>query len=281
MNIIVANKYIMTEKVGEGSFGNIYKGFHKDNKSTVAIKIDKNQGLLRHEAKIYNILKNAIFIPKIRLFGKDGNYSYLIMDLLNVSLGKLVTLKKSFSLKTTLMIILNILDSIEIIHSKNIVHRDIKPDNFMISTNKDDKNIYFIDFGLSKIYKPKLQLHPNKSKGMIGTARYASINTHNEFEYSWRDDMESLGYLFIYIYTGSLPWQGLPIKNKKLKLSKICEIKKTHIFSDIPKAFIFYLDYCKKMHFTDKPNYAYLKKLFLNLFHKNNFTMDYKYDWNV
>ena len=281
MNIIVGNKYILTNKIGEGSFGNIFQGFHKDHKNDVAIKIEKNKGLLKHEARIYNLLRNSSFIPRIRLYGRDGNYSYLVMDLLNVSLGKLLTLRKSkFSYKTTLMIIINLLESIELIHKNNIVHRDIKPDNFMISQKPDDKNIYFIDFGLSKIYRHKTHISYKEDKGMVGTPRYASINTHQGIEYSRRDDMESLGYLFIYFYRGSLPWQGLQIKNKKLKMNKIQQIKETHIFTDIPQAFSDYLSYCRGLSFTDKPNYSYLRNLFIQLFKRNHFQMDYKYDWS-
>ena len=220
MSIIIANKYIITEKIGEGSFGNIFKGYHKESKNEVAVKIEKNdKSILKHEARIYNSLKNIKIIPKMRLYGKEGKYSYLILDLLDKPLNILKTsYGGKFTLKTVIMIILNILDGIKSIHEQHIIHRDIKPENFMISSQTTDNNIYLIDFGLSRFYKKgKKHIDYRDKRGMIGTARYASINTHSGIEYSRRDDMESLGYLFIYLLRGQLPWQGLPIKNNKKK----------------------------------------------------------------
>ena len=229
MSIIIANKYIITEKIGEGSFGSIFKGFHKDNKNEVAVKIEKNhKGLLRHEADIYHSLKHIKIIPKMRLYGKEGKYSYLILDLLYKPLSFLITAQGgNFTLKTVLMIIIKILNGIQSIHKHHIVHRDIKPDNFMIGSKNTDHNIYLIDFGLSRFYyTEKTHIEYRQNKGMIGTPRYASLNTHKGIEYSRRDDMESLGYLFIFLLRGKLPWQGLQINKRKQKLRKIYEIKK-------------------------------------------------------
>ena len=97
---------------------------------------------------------------------------------------------------------------VEFIHSKRIIHRDIKPDNFTLGRGKNSYKVYIIDFGLAKKYMNSSGDHIayREGKGLTGTARYASINTHLGVEQSRRDDLECLGYVFVYFLKGLLPW---------------------------------------------------------------------------
>jgi serine/threonine protein kinase len=148
--------------------------------------------------------------------------------------------------------------------------------------------VYIIDFGLAKKYRdPRTHQHIpyREDKNLTGTARYASINTHLGIEQSRRDDLESLGYMLMYFNLGSLPWQGLKAATKKQKYERISEKKMSTpievLCKGFPAEFATYLNFCRSLRFDDKPDYAYLRQLFRNLFHRQGYTYDYVYDWNT
>ena len=162
---------------------------------------------------------------------------------------------------------------IEYVHSKCFIHRDIKPDNFLMGLGKRANQVNIIDFGLAKKYRdPKTHIHIpyRENKNLTGTARYASINTHLGIEQSRRDDIESLGYVLLYFLRGSLPWQGLKAATKKQKYEKISEKKMSTPIESLcrgfPIEFNTYFQYCRSLRFDDKPDYSYLRKLFRDLF---------------
>ena len=159
---------------------------------------------------------------------------------------------------------------LEQLHNSGFIHRDIKPNNFMLDSQNNPNNIYIMDFGLSKRYRINNKNNHIKfrsGRSLIGTARYASCNMHMGMEPSRRDDLESVAYMLIYFVKGNLPWQGLKKISKNLNLEAIGEIKISTrsdvLCSNLPSCFRMYLDYCKNLGFYDEPNYDYLKGLFL------------------
>ena len=193
---------------------------------------------------------------------------------------------RRFSLKTVLMIADSAISLIEYIHQKSYIHRDIKPENFLLGIDNNSHLLYAVDFGLSQRYRdPNTYSHVSfkEARPLVGTARYMSINNHLGIEASRRDDLESLGYMLVYFLNGSLPWQGIDSPNKQEKYERIKEKKmKTQIESycrSSPPEFAIFLNYARNLIFDEKPDYAFLKKLFEDLFKREGYKRDFCYDW--
>jgi casein kinase 1 len=293
MELRVGGKYRLGRKIGSGSFGDIYLGTNINTAEEVAIKLESvktRHPQLAYEYKVYRILAGGVGIPNVRWFGREGDFNVMVMDILGPSLEDLFNFcSRKFTLKTVLMLADQMLARIEYVHTKNFIHRDLKPDNFLIGLGRRKLNqIYIIDFGLAKRYRdPRTHRHIAyvEGKSLTGTARYASINTHLGIEQSRRDDLESLGYVLMYFNRGQLPWQGLKANTKKEKYNRIAEKKMSTpveiLCKHFPTEFATYLNYCRALRFDDKPDYAYLRRLFRDLFFRQGYAADYRFDWTV
>lgn len=292
MELRVGNKYRLGRKIGSGSFGDIYLGTSILTGEEVAIKLEcikTKHPQLHIESKFYKMMQGGVGIPQIKWCGSEGDYNVMVMELLGPSLEDLFNFcSRRFSLKTVLLLADQMISRIDYIHSRNFIHRDIKPDNFLMGLGKRGNLVYIIDFGLAKKYRDA-RTHQHilyrENKNLTGTARYASINTHLGIEQSRRDDLESLGYVLMYFNLGTLPWQGLKAANKRQKYERISEKKLSTPIEELcrgfPAEFPTYLTYCRQLHFDQRPDYCYLRKLFRTLFHRQGFTYDYVFDWNM
>lgn len=288
----MGNKYRLGRKIGSGSFGDIYLGKNVTNGDEHAIKLESvktKHPQLIYESKLYKLLAGGDGVPRVKYFGVEGDYNVMVMDLLGPSLEDLFNFCcRKFSVKTVLLLADQMISRIEFVHARNFIHRDIKPDNFLMGLGRKGNQVYIIDFGLAKKYRdPTTRQHIpyRENKNLTGTARYASINTHLGIEQSRRDDLESLGYVLMYFNRGSLPWQGMRAATKKQKYEKISD-KKMSTPIDVlcrgyPGEFNTYLNYTRSLRFDDKPDYAYLRQLFRNLFQRDGYTYDYVFDWTV
>ena len=285
---IFFKKYQCIKKLGEGSFGLIYEAIY--NNEHFALKFEdlrRNTNLLESEASIMNYLKGPN-IPSVRSFGTSGNYNILIMQLMGKSLEDLINEKKTFSIKTVCLLGYQMINALEYIHDKHFVHRDIKPDNFVMGLNLQSKKLYLLDFGLAKKYRSSttLEHYPliNKKK-LTGTARYASINAMRGYEQSRRDDLEAVGYVMMYFLRGSLPWQGLSGKNKEERYRRILNKKLDTSAYDLcigyPNELETYIEYTRNMEYTQEPDYNRIRNLLLKILEREGQNFDYIYDWTT
>lgn len=292
MEHIIDGKFKLGRKIGSGSFGELYIGVNLQTGEEVAIKLESvktKHPQLQYESKLYMLLQGGTGIPSLKCYSVEGDYNAMVIDLLGPSLEDLFNYcTRKFTMKTVLMLADQLITRIEYMHSRGFLHRDIKPDNFLMGLGRKANQVYVIDFGLAKKYRD-LQTHKHipyrENKNLTGTARYASVNTHLGVEQSRRDDLESLGYVLMYFLRGSLPWQGLKAGTKKQKYDKISEKKMLTpvevLCKTYPSEFVSYFHYCRSLRFEDKPDYSYLKRLFRDLFIREGFQFDYVFDWTA
>ena len=284
---IFFNKYRLIKNIGEGSFGQIYSAKYENN--YYALKFEernKSQNLLENEGHIMSYLQSK-YIPYIYSFGYSGEYNVLVMELMGKSLENIFenSNPKKFSVNCVAKLGLQMIDILQYIHNMHIIHRDIKPDNFVLGRGEKNKNLYLLDFGLAKKYRSSktLKHYPMiKRKNLTGTARYASINALNGLTQSRRDDLEAVGYVLLYFLRGKLPWQGIHVKKKEDRYHRIMEIKMETTPEDLckgfPQEFEAYIRYCRGLEYKDDPEYNYLKKLFNNVLKGN---LDNTFDWDI
>jgi serine/threonine protein kinase len=254
--MIIDKKYELLEKLSEGSFGQVYKGKNVRTDELVAVKIERKNGSvissLKNEAKIYQYLAKETGFINLKWYNSNEKFTYLVTDLLVCSLTTLVKLRGSLDLKVVLQIGIQVIKRVQTLHGKYLLHRDVKPDNYMLDTNKQ---ICLIDFGLCKRYDHNgVHIEEKQITSMVGSINFVSLNVHKGIEPSRRDDVESCIYIIIYLLlNGNLPW----LLEKDMK--KITYIKEQLTNSELMPIFIQnMLENVHQLKFNSEPDYGAL-----------------------
>ena len=288
-NKIIFKKYKPIKLIGKGAFSRIYSTIKLEDKSVFAMKVEKkNPQKKMLEIEAYHLyLLQGFGIPKLITFGRNKNYDILIESLLGKTLFEIfIKHKKPCDIINTCLIAIQLIERLEFIHSKNLIYRDVKPENFMIGL-KDPDVLYIIDFGLCKKYrssKTGKHLQQRDTKKFTGTLKYSSADVVKGKESSRKDDLISLGYVIIYLYKRHLPWNSDFLSLNKKTYFNLVKSKETNhngeIFENIPEEITKFVKYAQNLKFEEDPDYDYMKGLFRALLSKNNYDIQkLKFSW--
>jgi serine/threonine protein kinase len=258
---MIANKYKLLNKLSQGSFGQVYKAENIRTGELVAIKIepksDDNKSI-KSEAKIYQYLAKLEGFPQLKWYGSTNKVTYLVTDLLDYSISDLVEKGGRIEMEIVLLLGKQMIQRLQVLHNHFLLHRDIKPQNFMlnVTTNK----LYLIDFGFCKRYNyDGNHIEEGTISKIIGTPNFVSINVHKGLEPSRRDDVESCIYIMVYMLFGKLSWSNeTDIKNMGLKKEQLTNLDKPLIPGFLKQLLI----YIRTLEFDECPDYEEIIKVF-------------------
>lgn len=264
---MICNKFRLVEKLGSGKFGSVYNAENVRTREMVAIKVEPQVNetkLLKHETIIYQYLGNSEGIPNIIWFGKDEINNYMALQLLGETVQSIKDKFNTLSLVIVVNMMIQMTERLKYIHERGLLHRDVKPENFLRGLNEKRYILYLIDFGFCKKFVNKemtehIEMRENKT--LIGTANYVSINVHRGCEPSRRDDLESVGYIGLYLLNGKLPWEYITKhgtsgnNNGEMMIYLKSSVKNQERNHPMIRN---YIGYCQSLEFKQKPDYEYL-----------------------
>lgn len=277
--IIISNKYALLELIAKGNFGKIYRGENVKNGEPVAIKTESPEATLKHETRVLNYLysKGCRNIPPVYWYGVYHNIHCLVIPMYDTSLYD-HRKQKPVTEENLKKIMIKMIEILNHIHNLYVIHRDMKPQNILFY----DNDIFLIDFGLSTFYIDETgePIKNTPKNCIVGTSKYISHHIHEGHTATRRDDLISLGYIYMFLMEGSLPWENIDIQEEKgndypelhiLNPTNLCrkEMKQTENIRTAcrhyQQYFNDYMKYCYQLEYSREPNYKYLKGLFMRI----------------
>ena len=251
---MIANRYILSEKIGQGSFGVIFKAQHRLTMEWVAIKMEDEVKLLRHEASIYKYLGKHEGLPSLLWYGQSGKYRYMVLPFYKCTIGEL---KYKISENEIFRMGKLLVDILQYIHEKRLLHRDINPNNIMLD---DTNHVHIIDFGFAKTFVTEDDKHISNTHkdSIIGTPNFVSLHVHDGNEPSRRDDCESILYVMLYVMGNSSLEQiwNQPDKNRIRAAKRYCKTDPT-----LDSSLVHLFHYFHTLEFEKRPDYTMISEL--------------------
>lgn len=280
----VFGNYRIGQKIGHGSYGNIYECSDLTDDSVWAIKFEQKKnnktGILTHERDLLYRIQKSRYFPHYKDFGEDSDFRWIVMELLGPSLigAQNCSPGSLFTLSTALRVGIESLKCIQELHEYGIIHRDIKPGNFLIRPSKRNP-LVLIDFGLSRIYLDSSDqiIPPRENPGFVGTAPYASINAHKNHEHGRCDDLYSWFVILLKCLTGRLPWPS--IRDKAVLLEAKLNVDMDEYCRDLPKQILKIYSFIIYLSRDDIPDYSYIYTLLAEAMFENGCFFTDPYDW--
>jgi len=262
--------YTLGRRLGKGSYGEVLEGKSPCSGELVALKRmpigDDRCKMHVKESNFLSLLEGVAAAPRLHEHLEADGHDVMVMTLLGQSIWDLFASSEGrFSLMTVLMLADQMISRLQEVHSVGIVHRDVKPDNFLMGLGDKVGVVHIADFGLATFFRdPQTLEHvPCVRRWLTGSARFASLRAHS-YTQSRRDDVESLAYSLVFLIRGSLPWQSLERAGSDAH-TQIKEMKKRTPLRTIchgcPSEFVDYLRYCRNLAFDAEPDYAFLRRL--------------------
>ncbi|KAL6896533.1 casein kinase I [Trichoderma evansii] len=292
----IRDRWRLEGEIGSGGFGQVYLATDLKTNKFVAVKLcylnpNSSNSSLQRESFFYRTLKDQPGIATLHDIGSNDRQciEFMVCELLGASLWDLLGhCGHRFSLKTTLMLADQLISRVEMLHSKNLVHRDLKMENIVMGFGKENgKTAYILDFGLSGYFRPCSDYIAAPQYHMAGTIETACIAWHLSRPQSPKDDLESLAYALIFLFRGYLPWSldggdsnGSVVSSKrtlKMKLSLPIEI----ICKGMPSEFARHLKYVRSLKYDDTVNYGKLRDMYRRLMKRMGYEYDGVYDWDL
>eukprot|EP01107_Rhizomastix_libera_P003843 TRINITY_DN1659_c0_g1_i1.p1 TRINITY_DN1659_c0_g1~~TRINITY_DN1659_c0_g1_i1.p1 ORF type:complete len:344 (-),score=58.16 TRINITY_DN1659_c0_g1_i1:45-1076(-) len=275
--ITIRAKWKVVQCIGIGSYGEIYSAINTQTNDMVALKVeevDSAKQSLQSEVAALRYLQGVPFVCEYISCGRFESLNYAVLQLLGENLADIRKRQpgQKFSLISSVRMMIQSLECIRALHEKNIIHRDVKPSNFVMGPDKTNPTypprLYVIDFGLSRKYLLPDGTHkpPRENAGFRGTARYASVFSHRNMELSRRDDIWSIFYMGIEFVTGTLPWRSQSEKER------IGEIKQKYLnpslVENLPEEFEMFFNHLMSLKYESAPDYDFICNTFQNLLKK-------------
>ena len=301
----MGGRFKLTGPIGRGTFGRVYAARDLETGTEVAVKLEPQDAefpQLRFECAVYEVLARCERVPRMLWSGPHGGAHALALPRMGPTLEEMFThCGRRFSLKTVLALGLRMLECIRQVHEEDILHRDIKPDNFVLGRGLARNTVFLIDYGLSKCYVTdsactRTHIPFATGRRLVGTLRYASLNCHRGIQQSRRDDLESLAYVLLYFYLGALPWQGVERRAKQRShactegaqqrvISREVWDRKEGISAALlcvnaPAVLQTLLEYARSIGFIERPLYGKMQELLRGALALRGWTDDGVFDWD-